>query len=494
MARISPLVAIALATGATLACNPDFDSPRADCGDDPAVEETSALTVSLEPPAALDRAPPALRVRVRAGMPLDPKRLLLVEGEVGSGHLGQIARDDISNALAERIVPAITWSEGEEVVIAPTRLLAPGEYSVASGEPKASVSVVVAENDEQPLLRFVFPPDGASAGPRLGVWCGVLLPPLSLPLALAPNDEAALLQSGALASAGATCVHLESTSTATDPSIAPPALMGDDGQLIARVEPVSLQGTAVATAWSARPCEAGEVVFGPGCARVYDDRLLLLAPEVPLLWALQGPGLDSVVVTKKTPSLVHPLEPSSVLTLAVGVLDIGGRIEQRNVSIFTKPPMPHVVLNEVLANPLGPEPEQEWIELYNDGSVTAQLGGYVLADVGGATTLPIGELPAGGYALIVDEGFDALLDYDPAPAPATLILRVPEVGQNGLSNEGEPLTLRDGNGVLVSRFPAMPKPKAGMSVMRIHPKAIDEVEGSFVVSPELATPGAVNLP
>src|SRR5262245_42620736 len=276
MARISPWVAIACT--ATFACNPDFDSPTVDCGDDPAVEETSALVVSLEPPAALDRAPPALRVHVRAGTPLDPKKLLLVEGEVGSGHLGQIARDDISNALAERIVPAITWSAGEEMVIAPTRLLAPGEYSVASGEPKASVSVVVAENDEQPLLRFVFPPDGASAGPRLGVWCGVLLPPLSLPIALAPNDEAALLPSGALASAGATCVHLGSTSTATHPSIAPPALMGDDGQMIARVEPASLQGTAVATAWSSRPCEAGEVVFGPGCARVYDDRLLLLAP------------------------------------------------------------------------------------------------------------------------------------------------------------------------------------------------------------------------
>ena len=35
--------------------------------------------------------------------------------------------------------------------------------------------------------------------------------------------------------------------------------------------------------------------------------------------------------------------------------------------------MPHVVINEVLANPVGGEPAQEWVELYNDGRAPAVL-------------------------------------------------------------------------------------------------------------------------
>src|SRR5690606_40695464 len=40
------------------------------------------------------------------------------------------------------------------------------------------------------------------------------------------------------------------------------------------------------------------------------------------------------------------------------------------------------VLNEVLANPSGPEPQQEWVEILNAGNVAASLSGYRLKDSG----------------------------------------------------------------------------------------------------------------
>ena len=75
-----------------------------------------------------------------------------------------------------------------------------------------------------------------------------------------------------------------------------------------------------------------------------------------------------------------------------------------------------------------------------------------------------------------------------------MVIRVPKLGKNGLNNDGEPLTLRRPDGVVVSRAPATPKPKAGQSVARIHPKAPDYGAASFVRSEENAsTPGAVNV-
>jgi hypothetical protein len=154
-------------------------------------------------------------------------------------------------------------------------------------------------------------------------------------------------------------------------------------------------------------------------------------------------------------------------------------------------PMPHVILNEAQANPLGPEPAQEWVELVNDGSVAANLGGYVLADIGGTTTLPDALLPPGGYALIVNETFVEDDELDPPPAPGTLLLRVAKLGLNGLSNSGEPLKLIDTEGQVVSRFPATPKPKAGRSVSRVKPDAPDGIAASFADSEP--TPGILNV-
>ena len=148
--------------------------------------------------------------------------------------------------------------------------------------------------------------------------------------------------------------------------------------------------------------------------------------------------------------------------------------------LTTAPPMAHVIINEVLANPVGEEPQQEWVELYNDGLAPAHLLGWQLEDVGGEASLPDVTLPPGAFALVVNESFDPESEWDPMPPPNVPLLRVAELGNNGLANGGEPMRLRNAMGVIVSRFPDEPKPKPGQSVARIHPKALDGVEGTFV--------------
>jgi hypothetical protein len=107
--------------------------------------------------------------------------------------------------------------------------------------------------------------------------------------------------------------------------------------------------------------------------------------------------------------------------------------------------------------------------------------------------LPSAVLPPAAFALVVT---DAYVDDDgvgPVAAPGTLLLRVPALGQGGLSNDGERLLLRDGAGAVLSTFPAM-KAKSGVSNARVAPEAMDADADSFVPSPNgSATPGAPNV-
>ena len=74
---------------------------------------------------------------------------------------------------------------------------------------------------------------------------------------------------------------------------------------------------------------------------------------------------------------------------------LDGGLREDSAVLFTQAPMPHLVINEVLANPIGPEPHQEWVELYNDGAVAAELADFALCDIGGEAWLPEAVLEPG---------------------------------------------------------------------------------------------------
>jgi hypothetical protein len=509
LVRIVALVARASLVAACGAPAPLAGSEgTAALADDPATQ----LEVTLEPPSPLDAAPPVVRIHIKMmDLPgdrprLESDRFVLIAGQIGPAHLGQLARDEISFALSERIIPTLEWTEADDtVVVAPTERLSAGEvYSIASGVPKFSQEIVVMDDDPLARLELVWPPGGASSQGserRVAVWCGdSSLPTVTQPVALAPTDEPATLNRGTTAQGrGHRCVHLEPAGRPSNhDALPPPVLIASDGEPLGRIEPIALRVDGPASPLAPLTCQPDEIAIGPGCGRVADDRVYFRSPAMPLLWTVsspQGPPMFAAVVATEPEEhgLLSPFPPASTVILLVDVMDRAGRLESTVHPLTTLASMPHVVVNEVLANPIGEEPEQEWVELYNDGLATAQLGGYVLADIGGEVVLPGASLPPGAFALIVNEGFDAESDYDPPPPNGTLLIRVPKLGKGGLNNQGEPLKLRDQNGNLISRFSATPKPKPGVSVIRVAPKAPDGNESSFMRCPELPTPGQHNL-
>jgi len=197
-------------------------------------------------------------------------------------------------------------------------------------------------------------------------------------------------------------------------------------------------------------------------------------------------------LSPETPMIWRSLLPNSEIAWEAYGVNLRGDRRAWTGRLRTGPPMAHVVLNEVMANPSGAEPQQEWVELYNDGSIGVDLEGWTIEDPGGVSTLPVGRLEPGRFALLVNEGFRADSCWpDPPPAEGTLILRVTKLGNQGLSNGGEPLQLRDAGGKIGSGFLPRASPKPGQSIARRSPDAVDWLEGSYA-SCTTSTPGAPN--
>lgn len=508
---MSALAVLALLAAAFSAClsRPPIPGPRPPpSADDEPIQPGEP--VSLVPAAPLDAAPPVLWIRVE--MPVDPARIVLIHGRAGSAQVSQVRRGEISRALRATIVPSVIWSEEPStgsaapsdgpspegsIVIAPSEVLVPGDdYTLVSGEPARITAIHIALDDPAPILARMWPPAGASATSRYAVWCGDMpLPPIDEAAELAPAGPHGRILRGLVDGDNAErCVRFEAPAAADEGAGRgqPPTTISSEEELW-RLDPRPIEGDAPGHPIPPLECDPGELAFGPGCALVADDRITVRAPAAPALWAIAGAGIDRVLVTEEGGSFVlKGFPPASTAALDVITADDRGEIQRSMFTFATQASMPHLLLNEVYANPLGPEPAQEWVEILNDGAMPAELGGHVLIDIGGETILPPGALLPGGFALIVNQTFIEDDGVDPAPEPGSLVVRVPKLGHGGLSNAGEPLSLRDPNNVVLSRSPVGPKTKAGMSLARISPAAPDTQKGSFILG--APTPGRANAP
>jgi hypothetical protein len=242
-------------------------------------------------------------------------------------------------------------------------------------------------------------------------------------------------------------------------------------------------------------CEAHERTLDVGCLDLLDDRMIVRSSEAPLLWILRANEL--VVIEPAQPAqrlVVRGLLPETVQRIDAEAIDTFGRSHRSELVVTTPAPLTHVVINEVLANAIGPEPEQEWVELFNDGATAVDLAGYSLEDIGGQTPIPAYSIQPGEFVLLVNEAFDERYGYDVPVSEAVVLLRVSRLGKNGLSNSGEPLRLRDASGAVVSQFPAASNAKAGVSLARRVPWALDDDPESFGQHAAAgASPGAPNV-
>ncbi len=445
---------------------------------------SSGIVVALEPRAPLDQAEPVswLRLTAQGGLVPAPEELTLFVGELSSYHLGRLARRDLPQTLLDRRVAAERFASADGgVILAPSAPLEPATtYSLASPE-LGLIAVLVVHDAGRPRLRREWPPAELAASARRAIYCAA--PGDVLELAPAdvegsrgpmrvepwPEDDPAPRCAG---------LEIESPLAPGDVVAVPPVLGGF------AVPPAPLVHAEVAP--EPVTCAAPEEGFGPGCLRVLDDRLAIRGPGPASHWLLSPGSAGGLTLSGET--LVIPgLEPASPFVVRAWItLSDGARVEVERAGT-SAPVEPHVVVNEVLANAVGAEPQAEWVELVNDGTAAVDLAGWTLADAAAQVALPPAVLAPGAFALVVNEGYapDPELDVPP-PADATLI-RVSVLGQSGLGNAGELIRLRSADGLVRSRFPALPAPDPGVSVARRAPWLADDVAGAFGLH---ASPGA----
>jgi hypothetical protein len=191
---------------------------------------------------------------------------------------------------------------------------------------------------------------------------------------------------------------------------------------------------------------------------------------------------------------VAALPPATAATVVVRAVDrAGNTAESAPLAWQTPAALPSLAITEVLANPAGPEPQQEFVELRNLGAAPVPLDGLSLADSHGADLLPAAMLAPGEYALVVTSTYDPADGPDVPPRAGTQLLRVDtRLGADGLSNSGEVTRLLHDDAVISSYGGWVDVSAAawsGRSVHRLVESACDRA-AAWNHTPLPATPGA----
>jgi hypothetical protein len=185
-----------------------------------------------------------------------------------------------------------------------------------------------------------------------------------------------------------------------------------------------------------------------------------------------------------------PLLPDTEYSLHLTRLSNFDVVPYQEAAVFvTGPPAPRFVLTEVLADPLGTEPQAEWVELLNVGSAVGSLEGLFLWDDGGGSPLSAQHLEPGQYGVIVRQDFE--LGPDLVPDADSVPVLVETLGGNGLRNSGEVVELRDASERIVSSIPGR-QVKEGSSLARLSPWLPDVPESFAIHASPGSSPGAPN--
>jgi len=476
---------ILLSAVITLACAPGWDVPSVQ-----AVETST----SVDPFGSLEAAPEVLRLRIEGALGRSALQdFRLFEGELSPYHLGRVRARELPKTLLEREVPLVVWAEPPQIVAAPTEVLAPGRFSLATPELGLVASLTVVATETATLERL-WPPAESGSGAGLSIFCGDAA-------ALVPSGNAVLAPAGVSASIGPgldeagsfseQCLRIEperSELPLADGALLLPPLLG----IGVAFEPLPLIARAAS---SGEPsCEPDQFPLGPACARLDDDRITIFGTEQASLWAIAEPTRVLGVAEPTASLVVRGLEPGTSARVVGSAFDSAGTAHAIDVSVSLAPRREHLVVNEVLADPAGPEASGEWVELVNDGTSELELADFEFRDSGGSVRLPAARLAPGAFALLVGPEFAPDPELDVLPVPGTRILALAALGKAGLSNGGELLRLTSGAGVVVARWPALAAPAPGQSLARRTPAASDSEAASFGAhAAPGASPGAANV-
>lgn len=452
----------------------------------PSTEAEEPLVLELEPATAdPTQAPTILRVHARgsAVRDVEPEELVLVRGQLTSNNLGQLAAGLPSEALLDRMIERTVFRRGDEIVLSPNAPLEPGtRYSVGVGSLSATLEIATSP-DANPYLARVWP---LAEGPAQPFFCGERrLPDVELAAALDPASIQGTLRRGTPHGHAVACVRFDASEPFGGGVAQAPLAFGANGEIALDPSPFTVATGPIAPEPTA--CAPGERKVLSGCMTVEDDRIVLRGPEEATLWIVSAAGLPDLQSTTQHGSrtVLAGLTPSSKVSLDIEALSLDGRWMFERVEARTRPPSPRLSLHEVYANAVGPEPQQEWIEIFNAGTAPGSLANLTITDVGGATMLPedAGILEPGAFVLVAREDFDPSGIYDVPPPSVCSIVRVPVLGSHGLSNDGELLRLLAADGeTVLSTIPGGMKSKAGQSVARVDVTKVDEDPQAFAIA------------
>lgn len=428
----------------------------------------------------LGRAP-RLRLSSASADVVSAGELSLWEGELSDSQLARLRRGEVPSTLTERAIPALAWPEQSGVCLRPSALLEEGARVTLLSESLGKLGEWEVAGGRALDRRFPAP-DAAGAG--FAVLCGEETPSGAWSFALEPGQVPGELEPDFGSYDGEPCVAVRWDASEPGPLLLPPEIEGfslDPTPYVALAPERSPPGDCLVT----------ELSLGPLCAAVEDDRLVLTTGHDGfLLRALMPSGVE--LVPALAGSVLRGFAPDAAQSLAGSVITQAGDEIAFAVEFHTAAARARWVLNEVLANPLGAEPAQEWVELVNASAAPASLSGLLLSDAGGQVLLPDAVVEPGEHVVLVSEAFSDSLQgqgqgQDVPFEPSVRLVRLPQLGKSGLSNSGEPLELRSADGGVLSRFPALPSKHAGVSLAR---RSLDSPDDDVAEFGEHADPGA----
>jgi hypothetical protein len=441
------------------------------------------LSAELEPATSDGLVPLVFRARLR-GAPVSGSPWLF-RGEVSDYYARALKRGEVPDALRERAVAVRFWRDAADSWLQPVEWLEPEATYTLAFTGAGVVQVLLSQAARDRPARRVFPAMGRDKY-RVSVLCDLADEGPWSELALERGGIALHAASGIAGQTHAGCATLQVDGALTEPVVAPPRFAGRE------LDPSPWRPLPPDLAEAPAACSVGEPFFG-ACLEVLDDRLRVTPSELDLLFLLAAPRQGMLAARAGTREvLLRGLSPNTEVELVGSVLSSAGACEPLRARVTTISARRHLVLNEVLANPVGPEPDAEWLELVNDSERPASLSDLWLEDSGGHVLLPDAELGPGEIALIVSERFRASGVDVPVPEGVRL-LRVPSLGARGLANGGETLLLVGPEGV-VSRFPSLAASHAGRSLARRTLDGSDDDPAGFAEQVTVgATPGAPNV-
>lgn len=244
--------------------------------------------------------------------------------------------------------------------------------------------------------------------------------------------------------------------------------------------------TPVRTSSRAASCGIDELTLPCGCVLMGDVQLSLrvsMTSQLRVRASLANTRFARLPDNTDAYVSFAELVPNSTYTLTFESIDSSEQITSDAWPLRTTAPLATLSIDKVYADPRGPEPDQEFIELLNYGDAAVSLHGIQLFDASEQAGTRITEeiwLEPGARALLVSTTYDPRVGTDPAPVAGAVLVRVGKgLTRSGLSNAGEPLYLRDAQGHRLSAAPALPKPRAGQCLVRISADPRTGEPGSF---------------